>query len=648
MAYDVFQSRGPSVSLSLFGDAASQGTNIGKAVPSITSSIIQGAKEGFDYAQSYEAKQIQNENNAAIAEQNRIKAENAETDIQLDQQQQQEQIRQIQLNNQIKQNELEAAKLTKAIDNEAKLLKSQNDLEKTKEEALVLSQSKEINNIMTGINPNTGEPYTEKEKADAFINPKYGKYWSKNKEYQSQGLNLYGDSSLYDKEQKEVVRNLLYGAAEEKYNLLMERKRLEQLDKDAQKKLKTYEDVQTGALGGAFIKAQSYDPNLTVTEFLTRATMDSSGGEYKLKYKATDGKEYRLDEKYTAEDYKNYIAAQMLEQQENPGLYKSTADLRRSDPLTTAKRSGTDISSSSSGLPQGSPVPSPGNVPTPITSSASPVVNQTQEELVRKANELPPEQRASFTERMKSKNIQNKVATETPTPTSTATATPTQTAPIEKRAAINESEISPLQEVGNAVFSAADTLMGVEDADAQERRKVSVDRIFRNPLPSYKKPEEKSVKTIARSINKNPLLRDESPLVKAVLAVESAGGKYNKSPTGVIGPMQVTDDAIADVEKMTGKSFDKNNTKDNIEAGKIYLNYLINYFEGDITLALAAYNGGMGRIDAARDALNTNNFALISNYLKYQAETEKTLTLAKAKEIAEYPGKVKEFYKAFV
>ena len=42
MAYSAFNSKGPSVSVSLFGDAATRGIAMGQNLPSVTSSIIQG------------------------------------------------------------------------------------------------------------------------------------------------------------------------------------------------------------------------------------------------------------------------------------------------------------------------------------------------------------------------------------------------------------------------------------------------------------------------------------------------------------------------------------------------------------------------------------------------------------------------------
>ena len=84
MAYSAFNSKGPSVSVSLFGDAATRGIAMGQNLPSVTSSIIQGVKGGLDYQQSYEAKDIANQNNQAVADYNTVRGANAEALIAAD------------------------------------------------------------------------------------------------------------------------------------------------------------------------------------------------------------------------------------------------------------------------------------------------------------------------------------------------------------------------------------------------------------------------------------------------------------------------------------------------------------------------------------------------------------------------------------
>lgn len=76
-------------------------------------------------------------------------------------------------------------------------------------------------------------------------------------------------------------------------------------------------------------------------------------------------------------------------------------------------------------------------------------------------------------------------------------------------------------------------------------------------------------------------------LVHAVIRVESAYNARVVSPKGAVGLMQVVPG--------TGRRFgvdDLLNPGANIRAGTQYLSHLMRIFEGDVSLALAAYNAG--------------------------------------------------------
>src|SRR4051812_10445303 len=81
-------------------------------------------------------------------------------------------------------------------------------------------------------------------------------------------------------------------------------------------------------------------------------------------------------------------------------------------------------------------------------------------------------------------------------------------------------------------------------------------------------------------------------LVRAVVQVESAYNPLARSPKGALGLMQLMPGTI--------RAFGvKNafNPAENIRAGVAYLRQLLNRFEGDEALALAAYNAGPGAVD---------------------------------------------------
>jgi soluble lytic murein transglycosylase-like protein len=80
-------------------------------------------------------------------------------------------------------------------------------------------------------------------------------------------------------------------------------------------------------------------------------------------------------------------------------------------------------------------------------------------------------------------------------------------------------------------------------------------------------------------------------LVHAVIDVESSYNPLALSPKGAIGLMQVMPD--------TGKRYGVMNLyrpDANLLAGTRYLSYLLRTFDGQLTLALAAYNAGEGAV----------------------------------------------------
>lgn len=103
------------------------------------------------------------------------------------------------------------------------------------------------------------------------------------------------------------------------------------------------------------------------------------------------------------------------------------------------------------------------------------------------------------------------------------------------------------------------------------------------------------------------------------------------------GLMQLTDDTAAWIAQKLEtdiKHVDIYNPADNIEFGCYYIRYLIDYYNGNVDVALAAYNGGMGNVDK-----------WLSN--KNYSDDGKTLKKIPFKETREYVKKVnneKEVY----
>lgn len=126
-------------------------------------------------------------------------------------------------------------------------------------------------------------------------------------------------------------------------------------------------------------------------------------------------------------------------------------------------------------------------------------------------------------------------------------------------------------------------------------------------------------------------------LIMALIKAES-NYIYDAHSGVASGLMQITDETALWIAEKMSLDFSKEDIKNpeiNIKMGCFYLSYLLDYYKGDETLALAAYNAGMG---------NVNRWLSDKEYSK----TGKSLDKIPFEETRNYIEKIDKFKKIYI
>jgi soluble lytic murein transglycosylase len=109
---------------------------------------------------------------------------------------------------------------------------------------------------------------------------------------------------------------------------------------------------------------------------------------------------------------------------------------------------------------------------------------------------------------------------------------------------------------------------------------------------------------LARSRPVQPIVRSASrthavapDLVNGIIWVESRFHVNARSNKGACGLMQLMPRTGRQVARAIGLPYHPYDPQFNIHAGTYYFSRLVDRFAGNLTLALAAYNTGPGRVD---------------------------------------------------
>lgn len=135
---------------------------------------------------------------------------------------------------------------------------------------------------------------------------------------------------------------------------------------------------------------------------------------------------------------------------------------------------------------------------------------------------------------------------------------------------------------------------------------------------NFGRPVAITPKIVGGLIDEAAFEHDIDPkLLHALIRIESNGNRYAISGAGAAGLTQLMNDTGREWHRKLGiqKKYDPFDVTQSVRIGAAYLRFLIDHYNGDVELALTAYNQGYGRVNKLMANKGARSLKGIINHL---------------------------------